>query len=101
MSVELLRSKMVKARKAHRCRTCASVAVAVGDTYSRDTYVYDGRVYDWVQCRECVALSGAVFNWCSYVDEGIGAEQYEEWATEHADHDERAQAFLARWGANQ
>ncbi len=105
----LLKSQTVKARKVHACCTCHTPAVRPGEEYRRDTYVFDGRVYDWVMCTACIAIEGFVFAWCDYVDDGIGAEQYDEWARDTgwgADNEPEAQtdeqkgalAYLARRG---
>lgn len=96
---ELLRSKTVNARKVHACRTCHAAAAKPGETYTRDTYVDDGQVYDWVQCAACRAISNAVYDWIIDAEEGITAADYREWATEHLGdetHGEAAEAFLAR-----
>lgn len=95
---ELLREKTVTARKAHRCATCNATAIQPGQTYHRATYVYDGRVYDWVQCVECDKLVGIVYDW-SGADEGVGLDEYVEWAEDHRDdetHGDAARAYLAR-----
>lgn len=95
---DLLRSKTVTARKVHSCQTCFAAAIQPGQTYQRDTYVYDGRVYDWVMCEECNALASRVFAWADYFDEGIGADDYEEWAREHESSDPDALAYIIRRG---
>lgn len=98
---ELLKEKTVIARKAHGCMTCNATAIQPGQPYHRATYVYDGRVYDWVQCVECEALSGIVYDWAGD-DDGIGRDDYIEWAEEHRDdgtHGEAARSYLARLGA--
>jgi hypothetical protein len=89
------------ARKEHYCRICGGVAARVGEPYKRSTYVYDGRVYDWIECAPCSALNGEVWDWCSWPEEGIGVDQYDEWALDHKDHPtlgEQAQAYRARRG---
>lgn len=98
----LLREKTFVARKAHRCDTCEATAISAGESYSRQTYVYDGRVYDWVQCGACRAIAGDVFTWMEgWYDEGISRDDYLEWAREHKDHPvhgEAARAYLTRTG---
>lgn len=94
----LLKSKKVTARKVHSCATCGGGAIQPGQTYQRDTYVYDGRVYDWVMCEECEALASRVFAWVSYAEDGIGSEDYEEWAREHESSDPDALAYIVRRG---
>lgn len=60
--------------------TCLTTAIQPGQEYKRATYVLDGRIYDWVMCDECRACSSYVFEWCSYVEDGIGETDYDEWA---------------------
>lgn len=99
---DLIRSKSVNARKAHGCETCNATAIQPGETYQRDTYVYDGRIYDWVQCSACSALGGIVYEWAECPDEGVGRDDYTEWAREvqndHTLSGERARWYLARIG---
>lgn len=99
---DLIRSKTAKARKTHKCQTCSETAVEPGQTYTRDTYAYEGTVYDWVQCTACSALTDAVWDWIVYTDEGISREEYYEWANEFVDEDtpngEAARAYLERIG---
>jgi len=99
---DLLKTKDVIARKAHGCQTCNATAIQPGEMYTRDTYVYDGRIYDWVQCVECSTLGGAVFRWAGYPDEGVSRDEYYEWARELVDTDtlegERARWYLSRIG---
>lgn len=96
----LLREKTVVARKGHLCDTCETTAISVGETYSRQTYVHDGRVYDWVQCESSRAIAGLVFTWMEdWYDEGISRDDYVEWAREHRDHPlhgDAARAYLSR-----
>lgn len=95
---ELLRSKKVTARKAHSCATCYAAAIQPGQSYQRDTYVYDGHVYDWVMCEACHSIASRVFAWVDYYDEGIGADDYEEWAREYETTDPDAIAYIIRRG---
>ena len=96
--MQILSKKTVTARKAHVCMTCSATAIQPGQTYRRATYIYDGRIYNWVQCVECDALGGIVYDW-SGADEGVGLDEYVEWAEEHRDdgaHGEAARAYLVR-----
>lgn len=97
----LLSRKVVTARKAHRCSTCAAEAIQPGQTYRREAYVWDGRAYTWVNCQPCAEISSAVFDWAYWPDEGIGTDTFDEWASEYA-HDskygEAARAYLERRG---
>jgi hypothetical protein len=97
----LLSEKTVKARKPHACRCCETVCIQPGDSYTRSTYVYDGRVYDWVICTGCAAITTDVWDWADGPEEGISAEDYQEWAQDmlaspHGGERDAAQAFLDR-----
>lgn len=96
---ELIGERVVKsARKIHRCRTCFAPAVLPGESYKRQTYAYDGMVYDWVSCRPCDEICGEVHSWV-LDDEGVTSEDYYEWADELRDdpkHGESARAYLKR-----
>lgn len=97
---ELLKSKTMKARKAHPCSYCGAAAVQPGETYTRDTFLFDGYVYDWVSCAPCSDMYKVVRAWSNaFGDEGLNGEDYAEWASDHKDdpeHGETARAFLAR-----
>jgi hypothetical protein len=103
MTVTLVKSKAVVARKAHACRCCGATAIQRGETYIRETYAYDGQIYDWVMCTPCGGIAGDVYEWAGAPDEGVGNDQYVEWAEEKAldptgaEH-EHALAFLVRAG---
>lgn len=99
MSVQQITHSIVTARKPHRCMTCGAVAVQPGEEYVRDVYKYDGVVYVWIGCAPCLSITSDVVDWCNYIDEGVGQEDFEEWARDHADdetHGEAARAYLAR-----
>ena len=99
----LIREKTVKARKPHACMLCNVVCIKPGQTYLRQTYAYDGQIYDWVMCTDCTAISDFVWEWAYYTDEGIGSDTYQEWALDTlawSDNDEEreaAQAFIDRY----
>lgn len=95
-----LHSARPKARKVHCCRCCGG-DIPAGVEYCRETYVYDGRVYDWKVCGPCEPLNVEVWTWADRPDEGIGVEEYVEWARDHRDdpqHGEAARALLVRAG---
>jgi hypothetical protein len=101
----LISEKTVTARKPHVCQCCGGIAVKPGDTYNRATYVYDGRVYDWVSCTECQAVAGDVFEYAGDPEGGVGLDVYQEWAEDAAAYSrndavrEAAKAYLARLAA--
>ena len=96
---ELLKRLTPVARKPHLCNCCGSMAVSPGERYDRSTWLYDGSVYDWVQCAPCKAVTDLVFDWVVEVDEGISRDDYRAWATEMSNdvvHGEAARAWLFR-----
>lgn len=98
--VEVLRSTHPTARVEHKCQTCTRV-IAPGEKYERQVCAYDGRVYDWVTCSDCIALFPSVWDWVAFDDEGIGQEDYDEWSREHVNdekHRALARAHLVRRG---
>ena len=95
----LLKEGRVKARKTHGCSVCTSTAVQPGDTYLRSTYAFDGRVYDWLLCTVCESMTSDVWDWVSFTEDGIGADEYGEWASENRE-DPRSVALYERMGWN-
>lgn len=91
---EVLRTARPKARKEHRCEWCRTT-INPGDTYSRQTCAYDGRLYDWVACLACLSISHVVSAYWGHPSEGIDETSYHDWAEENAE-DERAVAWLSR-----
>lgn len=102
--VEVLRTTSPVARVEHKCQTCDG-AIAPGEKYERQVCAYDGRIYDWVTCPACIALFPTVWEWVDGAswDEGIGQEDYDEWARAFEDDQSRngylARAYLARRSA--
>jgi hypothetical protein len=92
-----IRTANPTARKVHRCQDCYT-AIQPGQSYYRFTTVYDGRVVDWIECRDCQEIAGDVHQWCEWHDEGVGPEDFYEWAREHEGDPQVPQArdYLAR-----
>ena len=86
MSPQLLREANPTARKAHRCSLCTG-PINVGETYSRRTLVYDGQVYDWLDCYACQTdkIVNLVAEW-AYGEDSVYPETAYEWATETASY---------------
>lgn len=98
---DLVKTRTPRARKPQWCNACQAHTIAPGQTYRRDTYTYDGRIYDWPLCLPCKAITGYVFDWCHRPEEGIGPEAYQDWASDHHDDPEVgevARAYLKRRG---
>jgi hypothetical protein len=103
---DVLSRKTVRARKQHTCMLCHQTAAEPGQEYERATLIYDGRIYDWVNCTACEALMPFVTDWAN--DDEIGEDTVDEWARETAweadstpdsqsDEQKAAVAFLARY----
>ncbi|MEU5156786.1 hypothetical protein [Glycomyces sp. NPDC021274] len=101
---DLLKSRELKARKTHLCGVCGAPAAEPGQTYTRNTFVDAGTVFDDVQCEPCSSLIcdiDATTGWCAYLDDGLPKELIIEWAEENANdatYGEAARAFLNRAG---
>ena len=101
---DLLKSRELKARKTHPCGVCGASAAEPGQTYTRNTYVDAGTVYDDVQCRQCSSLLcdiDATTGCFTYLDDGIPMDLIVEWAEENQEdpsYGEAARAFLKRAG---
>lgn len=100
--VQQLSESKPTARKQHRCSLCNGV-ISPGETYSRSTNIYDGRVYDFIECGSCVRdrVGSEVYDWSGCPDEGYTFEDAYEWAhdSRHTEtRGEMARAWLARCG---
>jgi len=99
---DLISSKTVTARKPHACMCCGATAIQPGDRYVREAMLNDGSVYNWISCVACKEIAEVVWDWCYYSDEGIGKDEYNEWASDNAwdpEQGESARAYLARAGS--
>lgn len=96
----LLSSTRPTACKTHQCDACLTI-IEEGTRYSRSAIAYDGRVSSWKSCTDCVPLNVEVWDWAYQPEDGVGPDEYGEWAEEHRDdpeHGEAARAYLARRG---
>ena len=94
---ELIRDRTVTARKAHPCQTCNRAAAVRGETYLRSTYVFDGRIYDWVMCQECSEMLSEVYDWSvDGYEFGVGRYEFHEWAQEHEEFGTANQQGMAK-----
>ena len=66
------------ARKEHICELCGC-KIKKGQKYYRQTNVYDGCIYDWIEHKECreIASELDMYDGCDY-DEGLSSEDIEE-----------------------
>lgn len=66
------------ARKEHICELCGC-KINKGQKYYRQTNIYDGRIYDWIEHEECreIASKLDMFGECDY-GEGLSSEVFEE-----------------------
>lgn len=95
---QLLAEDTVTARKAHRCDDC-SITIEPGETYTRQKCLSDGQIDTWKRCTPCAGIARVVFDyWEKFDDDGIGPDDFEEWAREEQAKDPRALAYLVRRG---
>lgn len=72
-----------RARVKHGCDCCAGT-IWPGETYRRETVFYDGRVDTWKTCTDCDQLANRVWHWAIRPEDGIAAEDYEDWARSYS-----------------
>lgn len=83
------------ARKRHTCLACYGT-IGPGETYERIVSFYDGTVGAWKACTDCRDITDRVLDYTPYdYDEGLTADDYDEWASENTD-DPAARAYLHR-----
>lgn len=66
------------ARKDHICELCGC-KINKGQKYYRQTNIFDGRIYDWIEHEECreIASELVVYDECDY-DEGLTPDLFKE-----------------------
>lgn len=64
------------ARKEHICELCGG-KINKGQKYYRQTNIYDGRVYDWIEHEECgqVASELDMYDECD-IDDGLSSNDF-------------------------
>ena len=65
------------ARKEHICELCGC-KINKGQKYYRQTNVYDGRIYDWIEHEECLEIASKLDMYDECDDEGLSSEVFEE-----------------------
>ncbi len=66
---ENLKIEARKARKQHRCDWCRE-AIEKGESYEYQTYIWDGRVYDWKAHEACSRVASAIWDYAE-PDDGM------------------------------
>ena len=66
------------ARKEHICELCGC-KINKGQKYYRQTNVYDGRVYDWIEHEECCQIVSELdmYRNCD-CDEGLSSDYFKD-----------------------
>ena len=66
------------ARKEHICELCGC-KINKGQKYYRQTNIYDGCIYDWIEHEEChqIASELDMYDECDY-DEGLSSDYFKE-----------------------
>lgn len=86
--------KNQRARKSHTCNNCLT-AIQPGSEYLRETYINDGRIYDWLSCTECQKIADFVWEFSNQDDGGMSDQDFEEWALDAKFNPELREAALA------
>ena len=66
------------ARKEHLCGLCGC-KINKGQKYNRQTNIYDGYIYDWIEHEECCQIASELdmYDECDY-DEGLSSDCFKE-----------------------
>ena len=66
------------ARKEHLCGLCGC-KINKGQKYNRQTNIYDGYIYDWIEHEECCQIASELdmYDECDY-DEGLSPDYFKE-----------------------
>ena len=75
--MEILKDKIVKAKKEHICCFC-NEKIIKGDKYHIQTNVYDGSIYTWKSHLRCDAIASylKMYDEC---DEGLTQDEFWEY----------------------
>lgn len=73
-----LKRKSPVAKKTRICNFCGC-KIEAGTAYWRDTFVYDGTVYDWITHKECMTASHKLCMYDDCDDNGLGPEDFSEY----------------------
>ena len=65
------------ARKEHICELCGC-RINKGQKYYRQTNVYDGCIYDWIEHEECREIASELDMYDECDDEGLSPDCFEE-----------------------
>lgn len=66
------------ARKVHHCNFCYG-KINLGQRYIRQTILFDGDIYDWLEHEECNEICCELDMWADCdSDYGISSEQFQE-----------------------
>ena len=66
------------ARKEHICEFCGG-KINKGQKYYRQTNIYDGCIYEWIEHEECHQIASALdmYGKCDF-DEGLSPERFRD-----------------------
>lgn len=73
----VLRSRLVRARKQHRCDYCLE-PIGKGELYHRDTCAFDGRLYDWRTHVHCDGIANAIWRYAMPDEDGMSTAMFQE-----------------------
>ena len=88
------------ARKEHICELCGC-KINKGQKYYRQTNIFDGRIYDWIEHEECreIASELDMYDECDY-DEGLSTDLFTEIIDDYIHrehHDDIANDIVDDW----
>ena len=77
--ISTIKNKLPIARKEHKCDLCGET-IHKGETYHRQTNVYEGDVYDWIEHLDCrdVASECGLYWLDECADDGLDMTTFKE-----------------------
>ena len=75
------------ARKEHICEFCGG-KINKGQKYYRQTNIYDGCIYEWIEHKEChqIASELDMYDKCGF-DDGLSPERFRDILDEYIDQE--------------
>ena len=76
--ITMLKESHPIARKEHICEFCGG-KINKGQKYYRQTNIYDGCIYEWIEHEECHQIASALdmYGKCDF-DEGLSPERFRD-----------------------
>jgi ribosomal protein L24E len=81
----ILKEKIVRARKAHRCDYCGET-IEKGEPYNTASLVNDGDMYQWKAHVKCQHIASRLYRYIDPDDYGMTSDDFEEGCSNFCRH---------------